>query len=284
MNRRKQQLIDQINNLKGVFLNLISKKNVRAYWWNRGINFGDLITPYLLERYGLKPVWSFPGQAAIVSTGSVLQHLPRDYTGEVVGSGLISDEIPSGHLMNATVHSVRGRLTLESLGRGQDGNVGFGDPGLLSSKFVLRKKYPQWKIGLVPHFVDAENASIRELAKRFPDEIMVIDVCRYPQEVWEDLANCEVILSSSLHGIICADSMSIPTAWLNLSDNVIGDGFKFRDYYSAFGEEAQSYKLRGEESLDELSGMTSTRDEDKLNSLIEGIDTLFLQFAERQKQ
>jgi hypothetical protein len=53
----------------------------------------------------------------------------------------------------------------------------------------------------------------------------------------EEIHTCELILSSSLHGIILADSYNIPAYHTILSNNVIGGEFKFRDYYASVGRE-----------------------------------------------
>ena len=50
------------------------------------------------------------------------------------------------------------------------------------------------------------------------------------------LCECEFILSSSLHGIILSDADHIPNMWIKLSDKVLGDGFKFRDYFRSVGK------------------------------------------------
>ena len=48
------------------------------------------------------------------------------------------------------------------------------------------------------------------------------------------MAQCKFILSSALHGLICADSLNIPNKHIILGNDVIGGEYKFKDYYSVF--------------------------------------------------
>ena len=46
---------------------------------------------------------------------------------------------------------------------------------------------------------------------------------------------CEVIVSSSLHGLIIADAYGIPTVWAKFGNDINGNDFKFYDYYWSLG-------------------------------------------------
>lgn len=49
----------------------------------------------------------------------------------------------------------------------------------------------------------------------------------------DELVQCEFVLSSSLHGIIFADSYGIPNAHMNVTKQVSGGSFKFHDYFES---------------------------------------------------
>ena len=53
-----------------------------------------------------------------------------------------------------------------------------------------------------------------------------------------------MVLSSSLHGLVAADSFGVPNRHIVLSHKPKGDGFKFDDYYSAYGVEHRITDLR----------------------------------------
>ena len=108
--------------------------------------------------------------------------------------------------------------------------------------------------------------------------VLVIDVQRQPIEVIADVDKCEYILSSSLHGVIAADSLGIPNAWILLSDKVLGSGFKFYDYASAFGMKYEPECLSGSESLSELINMTH-RVSNRIQEIKNSLDSVFKHFS-----
>jgi pyruvyltransferase len=51
--------------------------------------------------------------------------------------------------------------------------------------------------------------------------------------VIDDIASCDAIASSSLHGVITANAYGIPAAWLEFSSKIGGDGMKYIDYFQS---------------------------------------------------
>ena len=52
-----------------------------------------------------------------------------------------------------------------------------------------------------------------------------------PLETATLIASCNFIISSSLHGLIAADSLNIPHVWMKISNKIIGGNWKFNDYF-----------------------------------------------------
>jgi hypothetical protein len=249
---------------------------VRAYWSSYP-NFGDLLTPAILLRYGFAPELSKdPAEAEVVSTGSLLQWVPENFAGIILGTGLIADT--PRRFPGATVLAVRGALTARLIGAPAD--VVLADPGLLASTFFKRRPARRHVLGLLPHYVDIDNPVVGALARKHPREIKVIDVRRQPEAVFREVAACESILSSSLHGLITADSFGIPSAWAGLSDKVLGDGFKFRDYFSSLGIRHEPCKLDGSESVTALRSLTRPVP-DSVGERRQEIDALFSSLPDR---
>ena len=64
---------------------------------------------------------------------------------------------------------------------------------------------------------------------------MLIDPLAPLPEYMAALSGCEAIASSSLHGIVFAHAYGIPAVHVQLSDRVLGEGFKFDDYRASIG-------------------------------------------------
>lgn len=260
-----------LNYLLFGLLKLVKKNPIRVYYWKDHPNFGDLLTPALLKFYGFYPLFFYPHRAQLVSTGSLIEHINPDYKGIILGSGAIS-ETANVHFKNAKILGLRGKLTKSILKINDE--ITYGDPGLLASNLLKKRSLKKYTIGIVPHYSDLENQIIWKLKEKYTSQISIIDVQNPPETVLSEIDECEYILSSSLHGLICSDSLGIPNRWIQLS-TLHGGDFKFRDYYSLFEISSAQFKLIGAETIDELINTTSLVDQTRLNVLKNNLENSF---------
>lgn len=129
-------------------------------------------------------------------------------------------------------HAVRGEKTRAQIER-LTGSPALGDPGLLTDRWWSGRPKPNtnYQLGLIPHFVDQQHPALRDMAKLKGTRI--INVFDPVEDVMRQIQECAFIASSSMHGLILADSFGIPNRRLVFSQGIISD-LKFVDYYSAF--------------------------------------------------
>lgn len=203
-------------------------------------NFGDEASEQLVSKL-LKstPRAPLPGERKLLAIGSVLH---RANSGDIIwGSGLKSEdalaEHPGGDIL---VTAVRGPMTLDVLKKaGWDTShvSELFDPGVLMQHLwadELNKHSPaankaKGKIRILPHFRD------EIVFKRWHHELVdsFISADNTPLAVLKQMLGAEIVYSSSLHGIIFAESLGIPAIWL---DSPGKEGhFKYLDYYAGTG-------------------------------------------------
>lgn len=197
-------------------------------------NFGDMLTPYLVEKLtGLKPIHFNPltiGAKYIthsLMTGSMIRESNSNTI--VWGSGIIKKQ---DNIKGGIFKAVRGQMTINRLRQlNMVAPIIVGDPAILLPliyKPQIKKKY---KYGIIPHYVDFEDIS-NDI--KFKDDVFIVNLLTKDIEnVIDEILACEYIISSSLHGIIVANVYQIPTVWLRYSDKLSGDDIKFHDYYSS---------------------------------------------------
>lgn len=215
-------------------------------------NMGDQLNRLVLERlFGCVVEPATPEEAEMFGIGSHLSLLAKiDPTQKppvaVWGTGFISKLSTTARIpaTGIDIRAVRGELSrrvLEGkLGRPLD--VPTGDPGLLANRLFTEPVPKAHRLGVIPHFRERDDPRFQELA-RLSDDSVVIDLTGDPLSVIREIASCEEVISSSLHGLIVADSFGIPNLHVKVTDRVNGDGFKFADYYSAFGIEHRPFDL-----------------------------------------
>lgn len=199
------------------------RRHVSAYWWVGRPNFGDLLTPLLLQHFcGIVADWAPFPEASLVGVGSVLEHIPNGWAGKIVGAGKLHEEslLPIGH---SEILALRGPLTAKGL----RGDFAIGDLGLLANELV-RVETKKYALGIVPHWSDTTLGTNPTFARYSP---IVIDPRGDPLDVIRTIGECEKIVASSLHGMILADAFGIPRRFEYAPRlSMEGGMFKFRDY------------------------------------------------------
>lgn len=243
------------------YAGLSNNRNMSWYFLPEdGFNFGDWIGPYLFEEMtGKTPLlWQprFPSRATVYFTvGSILHTIRRPDVAIVWGSGAISPDRDFPRPRD--VLAVRGPLTREVMMRqGYRCPQVYGDPAILMPRFYDPAIDFRYCIGIVPHFSHLEETKRRFSGRK---EIKVVDVRQPVKNVIDDILSCEHVLSSSLHGLIISHSYGRPAAWIRFELPLVGDGFKFNDYFFAGGIAGEVYpeSLSGKESTSTLKAMCS---------------------------
>lgn len=252
-----------------------SMKPVNTYYFNNNKNFGDILNVDILTKLmGLEIKHASPSQAELVCIGSLLESFLHGSGNlklmvkktlypnlKIWGTGFIDKEnsrikrpanLKETFFKSVEAYAVRGsstRTRLENILNKDLSSVVLGDPGLLASKLDyvkpgIEKKY---KIGIVPHYIDKNNPIIQDFLNKNVDSV-VLDILTEPETFLNKMMECEVVLSSAMHGLIAADSLGIPNQRVLFSDLIAGGDYKFKDYYSAFEVKMpKPYDLRKEE-------------------------------------
>ncbi len=220
---------------------------IDIYWWSRkkeesadAENFGDFLVPYILDKTTtLKYRWVQPNKnyqyklfkkKHYIIIGSIIR-LATSHS-IIWGAGIIFSEAVVPKAKFLAVRGPRTRNRLIELGHNVPEK--FGDPALLLALFSFQKKNKRrYRLGIIPHFLDYSNAI--NIYKYIKDVKVINLLTNNPQEVIDQILECNLVLSSSLHGIIVPHALNIPTLWMRISDELYGDDVKFHDYYESIG-------------------------------------------------
>jgi len=211
-----------------------TKRPLRLSYFQRVRNVGDAIAPFLIESITGRPTTLVRStdQPYLLSIGSLLQTSTRQ--SYVWGTGLIHPSAGIGNPDPAHVLAVRGKLTYaELVRRGVHlKDVPLGDPGIIIGRQMPPgvSAAPRYSLGLVPYVFDRDHPFFRTAAA--DPNVKILDVCNSVESFLTEIATCGAVASSSLHGLVFAESLGIPSLWLEVSDNVAGGRFKFDDWFS----------------------------------------------------
>lgn len=221
--------------LRGLYQEVVEFKKygkdaIPVNYYSLNNNWGDQVNVYLLEKITNKKVRKIQSKVFnhLLCVGSVLSTSNKKSI--VWGSGFISQNA----ILKSTeldIRAVRGYLTYKRL-RDEYEIVApqvFGDPVVLIRDFYNPKIEKKYKIGIIPHYEDKDSPIVDHYKKL---GCKYIDIQNDIEAFIDEVMSCEFILSSSLHGLIVADSYSIPNVRCVFSPKVVGGDFKFLDYYS----------------------------------------------------
>lgn len=207
-------------------------RSLPLFWHIGQPNFGDDINPSFYKLLCRNDFHFQTNRSELhgLGMGSILHSANGQSV--VLGSGMIGADFKPKGIDFQKVHMVRGELTKRAIGLPE--TVAVADPMVLLSEVWSAPKLRSHRIGYVPH------VSNYLVATRFQAKgIFVINPAWDPWRVVASIADCEFLLSQSLHGLIVADALQIPNAWVMPSQGMVGGRFKFDDYYTTVDQQKE---------------------------------------------
>lgn len=200
-------------------------------------NFGDELSPRVVaEVSGRRTRWADPRSAMVTGIGSVLEHLAAvDGSGAIWGAGLRhagSAPVEWASRRPSRFLAVRGVLTRDALAL--DASTPLGDPGLVVRALYRRSTRPRG-IVVVPHFLAFKSSDARrQMAAARSLGMRVLPPSASYGRICDEVSRAELVLSSSLHGMVVADALDCPVQLVSFG-RTLEPSFKFTDYQSVFG-------------------------------------------------
>lgn len=225
-----------INEVGCDFIQQLPYPHVELFFWQPDdgtVNFGDYLSLVIVEqclrRFGHTLADEVPRSLRLFAIGSIL-HYARN--GDVVwGSGIngrAGQDDLNRRVEQLDVRAVRGPRTQEILRRrGLAVPDVFGDPALL-----LPQLFPgRFQRRPVRPWIFVPNLHDLGLTDRTSANVVS------PLGSWnrriDAILEAELVLASSLHGIVVAEAFGIPARYVRLSEGE--SEFKYRDYYEGTG-------------------------------------------------
>lgn len=229
-------------------------------------NWGDELNIYLVERLIHKKVSNrsdiFKNKTTNYTViGSLIPESINEYT-VIWGSGASHCKDAEFLSIPKKVCAVRGKLTRDLLlANGIECPEIYGDPALLLPMIYPKERCKKYRLGIICHMDDEGHADYKEFIKNNSTEVIQISLHNYGEwkSVIDKICSCEVIASSSLHGLIVADAYCVPNVWLKSHVRLHGDEFKFMDYFSGVNRTPPiPLLLNKESSIDDIVANASS--------------------------
>jgi len=212
-------------------------------------NFGDGVNKLFWEYITQKKIYNNRSELHYITTGSIMCLINNKSI--IFGTGFIAN---NGDLGGGNFHStssikhhtphkiiaVRGPLSRQKmLDFGIKCPENYGDPLILLP--CLNNSYLNIQdniIGIIPHYIDKNNENYKLLKtnlekKGYIVKYIDIEAGKNHKKIIDEINNCKYIISSSLHGVITGIVYKKKTIHVTFSDKVVGNGFKFEDFFKS---------------------------------------------------
>ena len=211
----------------------IERHRVSLEYWSKENNVGDALAPvildWMLKKNNISRDQKVGKAVHLLTVGSILGMGRYPFDAVVWGSGIhcfstMCRIIRYKNVRKLDIRAVRGPITRQILIlNGYHCPEIYGDPAILMPLVYQPKSNREDNtIGIVRHFESADLAVDNKLKK--------IDTRTTDYEEFIDqICKCSKIISSSLHGIILAESYGVPAVFLQ--ENMDNELIKFYDWY-----------------------------------------------------
>lgn len=211
-----------------------AKKNyINLEWWHKKENIGDtlakVVFEWMIENNNLDKNKKTKNTVHLMTIGSLIGMY--DFDTVVWGSGIhCVDNVKKVYIQRKyrkyDIRAVRGPITASILkSAGYQVNDIYGDPAILMPYIYNNNLQKKYKVSMILHL--SQKSLNNDISEK---DIHLIDVetDNYKKFI-DEILESELVISSSLHGIILAETYGVPAIFLkNGMENEI---MKFFDWY-----------------------------------------------------
>ena len=218
--------------------------------YNLGDYLGLVVVNWMLERKGLSLDDYVEKKRHLLTIGSGAVKSYQNMT--IWGSG-VERELPQffrrffqrSWYRKLDIRAVRGPLSRNYLMKlGHQCPEVYGDPAILMPFIYTGTSSDKlYDVSIIPQLVTEKK--IRE---KFPEAHIISMNTNDYKGVINQILQSNLIISSSLHGVILADSYGVPSVWYRGLGKDID--FKYMDYYASTGRKPSNIPTSIEEALE----------------------------------
>ena len=207
---------------------------INLEWWKASVNIGDtlaeVVYKYMLDYYKLDPQKAIEKTIHLNTVGSIIAI--KNYDAVIWGSGLhctttISNLMRHRNYVKYDIRAVRGPITeglLEAAGY-KCSHI-YGDPAIIMPLIYtptnIKKEY---NVSVVVHYSNLKTAKDLE-----ESGYHIIDVHTNDYKYFiDEICKSKLVISSSLHGIILAETYGVQAVFLR--NGIENEEIKFYDWY-----------------------------------------------------